>query len=229
MIEEIRPDFFRLEIPLPDSPLKFLNAYLIRSPERNLIIDTGFDRKECYDAMRAGLQQLQIDMTQTDFFITHLHVDHFGLLAELMPETNILVAGDHILNDISPYIACWVDEGNPLKAYLSSLDKVNSMQIDLTLPGHRGLISDHRIRIAELKQHHSERLDELVSVLGRRNQTAYQAAARMSWDIDCASWDEFPAAQKWFATGEVIAHLHYLEEIGSIYRQIEGNIVYFAR
>ena len=104
MIEEIRPDFFRLEIPLPNSPLRFLNSYVIRSPHRNLIIDTGFDRKECYEAMCSGLQQLQIDMTLTDFFITHLHVDHFGLLPDLVtgssniffnrPEKELIKTGD---------------------------------------------------------------------------------------------------------------------------------------
>jgi len=40
MIEEIFKDFFRLEIPLPRSPLKALNSYLIKGEDRFLIIDT---------------------------------------------------------------------------------------------------------------------------------------------------------------------------------------------
>ena len=51
MIEELLPDLFRIEIPLPNSPLKYLNSYVIRSPERNLVIDTGLNRKECLEAM----------------------------------------------------------------------------------------------------------------------------------------------------------------------------------
>ena len=37
----------------------------------------------------------------------------------------------------------------------------------------------------------------------------------MHWDMTYSSWDEFPIPQKWFATGEAIAHLRYLEEQGS--------------
>ena len=68
MIETIRPDLFRIEVPLPGSPLKFLNSYIFRSSQRNLIIDTGLNHIACYEAMQAGLQQLDIDLGRTDFF-----------------------------------------------------------------------------------------------------------------------------------------------------------------
>jgi glyoxylase-like metal-dependent hydrolase (beta-lactamase superfamily II) len=314
MIEEIQPNLFRVEVPLPNSPLKFRNSYVIRSSDRNLIVDTGLNREECLDAMRSGLQQLDIDLEKTDFFITHLHADHFGLLSKLVtgtsqvffnrpeaelieahgwwermvayaarngfpenelqaairshpgrefasewvpeisvlqdgdeiiagnyrfrcvstpghslghtclyePDKKILVAGDHILIDITPNIQCWSDEQNPLQNYLKSLDKVNDMEIDLVLPGHRRLITDHRARIAELKEHHERRLKEVLSILGDDPQTAYQVASRMTWDLDCDSWKQFPKAQKWFATGEAIAHLRYLQRKGLIIRN-EGQ------
>jgi len=320
MIEEIKPSLFRLEVPLPNSPLKFLNSYVIRSSARNLIIDTGLNRKECLDAMQQGLKQLSIDLAKTDFFITHLHADHFGLLSKLVTDTSqvffnrpetelieasgwwermiayaakngfpenelraaiqshpgrefgsewvpeisilqdgdeiiagsyrfkcvstpghslghtclyepnkkILAAGDHILIDITPNIQCWSDEQNPLQDYLASLDKVNDMEIDLVLPGHRRLIRDHKTRIAELKDHHERRLREVLSLLGDDPRTAYQVASRMTWDLDCASWEEFPKAQKWFATGEAIAHLRYLERKGSILRKDEETTTTFA-
>jgi hypothetical protein len=41
----------------------------------------------------------------------------------------------------------------------------------------------------------------------------------MTWDLDCDSWEEFPRAQKWFATGEAIAHLRYLQRKGFICRK----------
>ena len=88
MPEEIRPDFHRIRIPLPDSPLKYLNSYVIRSGARNLIIDTGLNRKECLDAMLDGLEELNIELAQTDFFITHLHADHFGLVGRLATDTS---------------------------------------------------------------------------------------------------------------------------------------------
>ena len=126
-------------------------------------------------------------------------------------------------------IQCWSDEQNPLQDYLASLDKVNDMEIDLVLPGHRRLITDHRTRIAELKEHHERRLREVLSILGDDQQTAYQVASQMTWDLDCDSWEEFPRAQKWFATGEAIAHLRYLERKGFILREDDGVMTRFTR
>jgi len=320
MIEEIRSNFFRVQIPLPNSPLKFLNSYIIRSSERNLIVDTGLNRKECLDAMHSGLQQLGIDLTKTDFFITHLHADHFALLSKLAtatsqvffnrpetelieasgwwermlsyaakngfpenelreairshpgrefgsewipeisvlqdgdqisagdycfrcvstpghslghtclyePKKKILVAGDHILIDITPNIQCWTDEQNPLQNYLESLDKVNQMEIDLVLPGHRRLITDHKRRIAELKEHHKTRLSEVLSILANRQLTAFEVASQMTWDLDCDSWQDFPRPQKWFATGEAIAHLRYLERKGLIVKKDKDGMTTFT-
>ena len=312
MCKEILPGLFRLKIPLPESPLKFLNSYVIRDSKKNLIIDTGLNRRECLEAMTAGLLQIGVNPAESDIFVTHLHADHFGLVTrlatdttqiyfsrpekELMeswegfdamigyagrngfpenelrsaldqhpaakygsdwipemkvlddgdavqvgdyhfrcvttpghtightclyePDKKILICGDHILIDITPNIQCWSDSQNPLKHYLASLDKVAALEVDLALPGHRRLIEDHRARIEELKQHHSQRLNEVLDILEKTPQNAFQVASRMTWDIKAESWNEFPVAQRWFATGEAIAHLRYLEEDGKV---ISGN------
>jgi len=87
---------------------------------------------------------------------------------------------------------------------------------------------DHKARIAELKEHHERRLKEVLSILGNDPRTAFQVASRMTWDLDCDSWDEFPRAQKWFATGEAIAHLRYLERKGVIVRKHEEKMTTFT-
>ena len=93
MCEEVLPNLYRIKIPLPESPLKYLNSYVIRDPERCLIIDTGLNRTECLEAMLAGLRKIDVDLAQSDLFITHLHADHFGLVAKLASEsTNVLNA-----------------------------------------------------------------------------------------------------------------------------------------
>ncbi|MFH1974050.1 MAG: MBL fold metallo-hydrolase [Pseudomonadota bacterium] len=304
MTEEILPGLYRIKIPLPESPLKSLNSYVIKSDDRNLIIDTGFNRKECLEAMNNGLKEINVDLADCDFFITHLHADHFGLIARLAVETSriyfsrpdkeiieswegfepmieyagkngfpenelrtalhqhpgykygsdwmpdmsvledgetitygnycfecvetpghtlghiclyesgkkILIAGDHILSNITPNIQCWSDKENPLEKYLSSLDKVRKLDVDLVLPGHRRLFKEHRARIDELKQHHEKRAEEILDILKKGSGSAFEVASLMTWDIKFDSWNDFPVAQKWFATGEAISHLRFLEE-----------------
>ena len=61
---------------------------------------------------------------------------------------------------------------------------------------------------------------------GPRN--AYDTAARMTWDIVARSWEEFPIMQRWFATGEAIAHLRFLEEQGRVTRADDGDLIVYA-
>jgi glyoxylase-like metal-dependent hydrolase (beta-lactamase superfamily II) len=140
----------------------------------------------------------------------------------------VLVAGDHILIDITPNIQCWTDTDNPLKHYLASLDKVYDLEVELVLPGHRRLIDDHKKRIDELHEHHQRRLNEILEILDNQSMHAFDIAARMSWDINCETWDAFPVAQKWFATGEALSHLRYLEEAQKVVRLEDGTEIRFA-
>jgi len=146
------------------------------------------------------------------------------------PGKKIFICGDHILVDITPNITLSADGRNPLKEYLVSLDKVYDLDVELVLPGHRSIFKNQKERIRELKQHHQTRLREVISILGKGKQNAFQVASQMTWDIGYRSWDLFPPAQKWFAFGEAMAHLKYLEEEGKVERQIEGQgLVFFTR
>lgn len=324
---EVLPHIYRIEVPLPNSPLKALNSYVIKTKRRSLVVDTGMNRKECLAAMLAGLEELGVDLEKTDFFLTHLHADHTGLVAELAsegsriyfsahdaaffsaigdtsywqamlnfsrlngfpvedleeavkrhpgyrygyqrsareikfsflkegdvlefgeytfycletpghtkghlclyePEKKVLFAGDHILKDITPNISLRSDEENPLKDYLGSLEKILQLEVDLVLPGHRSVFSDCRQRIEELKGHHRARVAEVLEILGSGELDAYQVAAKMTWDLSYPSWEHFPVMQRWFAHGEAIAHLKYLEEEGLVVRRKEGERFLFRR
>jgi len=143
------------------------------------------------------------------------------------PKRRIFFSGDHILRDITPNISSWSEEENPLGDYLSSLDKVHDLDVELVLPGHRGPFRDFRERIRELKVHHRVRLSEVLTILQEGKQPAYRIASQMSWDMP-GPWDGFPPSQKWFAVGEAIAHLRYLEEEGKIRREMVGQQMMFA-
>jgi len=89
MTEQIRDNIFRVEIPLPRNPLKWLNSYFIKGEDRNLIIDTGFNMPECREAMFQALDELRMDMSRTDIYVTHLHSDHVGLAPEIASESTV--------------------------------------------------------------------------------------------------------------------------------------------
>lgn len=88
MIEEALPEIYRIEVPLPGSPLQNVNSYVLKGKERNLIIDTGMNKKECRDVMDAALKELRVDLNITDIFVTHFHVDHLGLAFYLASENS---------------------------------------------------------------------------------------------------------------------------------------------
>ncbi|MHB8917775.1 MAG: MBL fold metallo-hydrolase [Desulfocucumaceae bacterium] len=324
MIDQIMPDLYRIEIPLPGSPLKAINSYVIKTPDRSLIIDTGMNRKVCMEAISSGLGEIGVDLAMADFFITHMHADHSGLVSTLASDTSkiycsqpdsamivpdvtpdndwfknmlqfaldngipegvlqealanhpgfkysssgrmnfsvvrdgdtiqagdylfrcvetpghtyghmclydprrkMLVSGDHILDDITPNISLWTDDRNPLGEYLSSLDKVQELDVDFVLPGHRRLIRDCGKRIRELKEHHRVRARQVLAIVEKGGGNAYQVASQMSWDLTYDSWDLFPAPQKWFATGEAVSHLKYLEVEGLVKKEKSGRKVSF--
>ena len=320
MVEEVMERLYRIEVPLPNSPLKELNSYVIKGNGRDLVIDTGFNRTTCYEAMQEGLRALDCDPAKTDFMITHMHSDHAGLVArlasgsstvyfsridsrvfdknrgwesmgdyaqmngfpveELMKvlqnhpgfkykaetvpnltliddgfvieigayrlraigtpghtqghiclydeDKRILISGDHILFDITPHIESWSYQTNSLSDYLASLQKVYDLPVEIVLPGHRNRFTALKGRIDALKEHHRQRADEVLDILEGRTLSAYEVAGRMTWDIVCESWELFPVAQKWFATGEALAHLRYLEGEGRIRRNNGQKVFTFS-
>lgn len=141
-----------------------------------------------------------------------------GQICLWLETEGILFTADHVLFDITPNIAMWPSLPNALGRYLESLARVEALPVRLALPGHRHT-GDLRERIQSLYAHHRRRVAETLAIVRRDpGLTAYQVASRMSWDIRAKSWDDFPLNQKWFATGEALAHLEYLMEEGQVIR-----------
>lgn len=80
MVTHIQDNIWCIDVILPENPLKLLNSYLIKGApgEKNLLIDTGFRRAECWEALEAGLEELRVRPEEMDVFLTHLHSDHTG-------------------------------------------------------------------------------------------------------------------------------------------------------
>ena len=73
------PGIFHREIPLKGNPLKAINIYIVKTPTKNMIVDTGFNTPEIIEEMKDYIRELDLDLTKTILFLTHLHSDHTGL------------------------------------------------------------------------------------------------------------------------------------------------------
>lgn len=142
-------------------------------------------------------------------------------------EKKIFFGGDLILGTITPNICIELCAENPLRDYLQSLAKAERLDVRLLLAAHGTDIADMRGRIRELRRHHEARLAEVREILGGGWKTAYMVAPEMTWDISCRTWEEFPAPQKWFATGEAISHLQYLYFAREALREERDGIYWF--
>lgn len=152
-----------------------------------------------------------------------------GHICFWIEEEGIMFLGDHVLFDISPNISIWHGFEDALGKYLQSLKEIQKYEIKYALPAHRGS-GDPKQRVDDLLHHHELRLTEALAALrANPGTTAYELAGKLTWRIRARSWDEFPISQKWFAVGETIAHLDYLEKRGQLYRNIQEETVrYFA-
>lgn len=135
--------------------------------------------------------------------------------------SRILLAGDHVLNEISPLIPIWSEEeGNPLRDYLESLEKVADLPVDVALPGHGSLIYDLQTRIAELRAGHEQRMQQILEGISRHGSTAGEVSQAV-YRFDNMS---FRHLAEFLMT---LTRMLYLESEGKLRaEQREGKIVF---
>ncbi|MBI4285203.1 MAG: MBL fold metallo-hydrolase [Chloroflexi bacterium] len=92
---EIVPGIHQLHVPIPDNPLGYLNAYLVRGKQAWTMIDTGWFTPDAFSALVKGLKDIGLSLTDVgNIIITHVHPDHFGLagrIKQLSPRTELLI------------------------------------------------------------------------------------------------------------------------------------------
>jgi glyoxylase-like metal-dependent hydrolase (beta-lactamase superfamily II) len=129
----------------------------------------------------------------------------------------ILIAGDQILSHMTPSVIApsAQPEANPMQEYLDSLARLEALPADtLVLPSHglpfRGL---HQ-RLAQLREHHLARLDDVASVISGKTN-AFLIAQEVFPRVLYANPRQ--------AFGEALAHLNMLASIGRLTRDVGGD------
>jgi glyoxylase-like metal-dependent hydrolase (beta-lactamase superfamily II) len=144
--------------------------------------------------------------------IGHGHApEHLSLYCERL---NTVIAGDMLLSTISTNVSVWsIDpEGDPLRLFLDSLARYRELPPDvLVLPSHGKPFRGAHERVAQLENHHRERLSALKEVLAKGEKSAGDL-------LPVLFRRKLDAHQTFFAMGEAIAHLHYLYYAGEATR-----------
>jgi glyoxylase-like metal-dependent hydrolase (beta-lactamase superfamily II) len=134
------------------------------------------------------------------------------------PEHRLLISGDHVLGRISLYYDYgWTPD--PVGEFLSSLDRLDTLDVRLGLSGHGRPFVDVHGHIAASRQLVEQRLDALRHALARRPATAAELAPLIHdgerLTEENASW----------LLSETLCYLEHLLRAGQVTREVDGGAV----
>lgn len=324
MIKQVHDDIYSFNVDMPQTALKQLNIYVIKTPERNVIFDTGYNLPETKKQLLAGIAELGLKIEDLDLVLTHLHADHTGLaglfaeagckiyagrvdgnfvqqmvtmeywemidrLQEGYSRSGKLVAldenpgfafksddtfdfipleigqdfvvgpytfkvldlightpghiglyeedhrfifsADTVLDPISPNITYWGPEyPDILNAYIKTLRKLQALGLKQMFATHRKIIDNPNERMDEIIHHHHLRLQEILDAMTEdKDYSVEELSSRITWRVKIDKWEDFPKSQKFFATGETMAHLDYLAHSGHVAMKQEDYTFLFRK
>ena len=74
------PDVFEVKVPFEIISTSYTNCYIVRDGGEALVVDTGAPSDEGFAILDAALDELGVDRARMSIFLTHLHLDHAGLV-----------------------------------------------------------------------------------------------------------------------------------------------------
>lgn len=144
---------------------------------------------------------------------------------------DLLFTGDHVLPRITPHVGQFpLDsaEGDPLGDFLASQARIGRLPgADrlLCLPSHETRFSGLTERAEEIVDHHEERLDLMVRLVGQGPTTLWELTSRLEWR---RAWADMRPLARHMAASETAAHLRLLEERGRVAREGPAHLPRWA-
>lgn len=138
-------------------------------------------------------------------------------MALFCAELTTLISGDMVLPRISTNVSVHASEpeANPLQLFLTSLLRYLDLPKDtLVLPSHGKPFTGLGTRVAQLQDHHRERLTEIL-------QAAHSRALSAADTLPILFQRQLDTHQMTFAMGEALAHLHHLWMNGKLERFLD--------
>jgi len=180
MITQVSDRIYMFQLPIP-FPIKTTNVCFIDDSPRTLI-DTGIKTEVSLEALRRSMETLGFCLHHIErILITHGHIDHYGQAKKLSS-----------LRYPS------------LRDYLTSLEKVERMDLSLLLPGHGEMIHDPKNLIQKVFVHHRERTERITGILSKGDKTPF--------DIAMDLFPGVPPFEVFLGISEAVGHLEILRE-----------------
>jgi glyoxylase-like metal-dependent hydrolase (beta-lactamase superfamily II) len=132
------------------------------------------------------------------------------------PERGLLLSGDHLLGRVSLYY----DYGyspDPAGEFLSSLDVVDELDVQLILAGHGRPVRDSHALIEANRRAVHERLDRVRTAISNGPRTPFQIVPEM-----LAAEVNSPMMLSW-GLSETLVYLRHLEQLGEAARIEEAD------
>jgi glyoxylase-like metal-dependent hydrolase (beta-lactamase superfamily II) len=141
-------------------------------------------------------------------------------------ERRILIAGDHLLAEISsnPLVSRPLDGGarerpHALITYIESMQATRELPAEIVLAGHGPPITDHVSLIDERLRLHRRRAEKILRMLDEGPLTAYEIALRL--------WGNVAVTQAYLTLSEVLGHLDLLVAGGRARERADGEVARF--
>ncbi len=92
-VEGLASDLWSIPVPIPDSPLRYVNSYAFASGGGLVLLDTGWPVDTAWDALAAGLEAIGASVADVrGVLVSHMHFDHAGLAGRLREASGAWVA-----------------------------------------------------------------------------------------------------------------------------------------
>ncbi len=94
------------------------------------------------------------------------------------PQSHLMISGDHLLGRTVLFFDHG-HTGDPIGEFLSSLERVEPLEVDLVLPGHGRPFRDPAVKIAEARRQVDRLLDKSREALAAGERTAFEIVAEI--------------------------------------------------
>jgi glyoxylase-like metal-dependent hydrolase (beta-lactamase superfamily II) len=151
------------------------------------------------------------ELVGSEFLLKVIHTPGHtvGSICLFELQSKVLFTGDTIIKHISPNPIVETrrkDLRDPcyqsLEAYLSTLDRLNSLEVDFVFSGHGEYVKDLREIIRTYSTHHGERMDLIWKALQKRPSAVYNLIDEV--------FPYMPEDHIFLGISEIITHLEVL-------------------